>query len=304
MPNSSAQRPRGQTRTPRASARQGARALGLLGVAHSGATRRSVAPAAAYAAIRSRTCDSSPASRSPPDRRALALEHRPIGGQEAVHLRAAPPRTARARDASVTQTGTPATMRGAGRPALAAASRTRRDARPTVFGADHPEDLRRPRGPARSSIFSPSAATRIGHGGGLDREPAARARAPLPSSDDGLACEQRFQREQRLLHARERPRVALAEHALDHQLMRRADAEHEPAAGRRLRGERLRRERDRMASVDRHDRGAELDAAASRPPTAASAVSASGPVICESQKLAKPSAAARRASSRIASRLV
>ena len=50
------------------------------------------------------------------------------------------------------------------------------------------------------------------------------------------------------------------EHALDHQLVREADAEDEPAAADGLRGERLLGQRDRVTRVRRDDRRAELDA--------------------------------------------
>src|SRR4030095_15894401 len=56
----------------------------------------------------------------------------------------------------------------------------------------------------------------------LARETPA-GRAFLPSERHGLACEQPLQREQRLLHAGKRSRIALAEHALHEDLMGRAE---------------------------------------------------------------------------------
>jgi hypothetical protein len=47
---------------------------------------------------------------------------------------------------------------------------------------------------------------------------------------------------------------------LDEALDRHADAEREPAVARRLHGLGLHRQRDRVARVDRHRRGADLDA--------------------------------------------
>jgi hypothetical protein len=131
----------------------------------------------------------------------------------------------------------------------------------------------------------------------LDRESAADGDFP-PLEHDGLAGEQALQGEQGFADAGEWVRVPFAVHALDQHLMRCADAEHEPAVRRRLRGQGLGRKGERMASVDRHDRGPSSMPGASAA-TAASAVRASGPVIWESPKLANPSAAARRASPRI-----
>ena len=51
-----------------------------------------------------------------------------------------------------------------------------------------------------------------------------------------------------------------AEHVLDHDLVREADAEREASAARDLHRERLLRHRQRMARVGRHDAGRELDA--------------------------------------------
>ena len=49
------------------------------------------------------------------------------------------------------------------------------------------------------------------------------------------------------------------QHALDHDLVAGADAEREPAAGRRLHRERLGCKHDRVARVGRHDRRHQLD---------------------------------------------
>ena len=54
--------------------------------------------------------------------------------------------------------------------------------------------------------------------------------------------------------------VREAELILDDPVVRRPEAEREPAAARHLRGERLLRHRDRMTGLDRDDRGADLDA--------------------------------------------
>ena len=51
-----------------------------------------------------------------------------------------------------------------------------------------------------------------------------------------------------------------AEHVLDHDLVREADAERQPAAGRDVHRQRLLRQHDRMPRVGGDDPGAELDA--------------------------------------------
>ena len=72
--------------------------------------------------------------------------------------------------------------------------------------------------------------------------------------------EQRHEHREVLAHVPDRLVERQAEHALDDDLVRQADAEHEAAAARGLHGERLLRHRQRMAAVGGHDAGGELDA--------------------------------------------
>ena len=55
--------------------------------------------------------------------------------------------------------------------------------------------------------------------------------------------------------------VRQPQHVVDDPVVRRPDAEAEPTAAHRLHRQRLLAERDRVARLQRHDRGAELDAA-------------------------------------------
>ena len=115
--------------------------------------------------------------------------------------------------------------------------------------------------PAISSIRGPSAATTIGNGmAPLHREGAVRAEL-LAAKRDRFAARQRPDDLKVFLGVLGRLRVVHAVHALDHDLMRRTDAEREATAARRLRRERLLGEHHRMTGIGRHDRCSQLDRA-------------------------------------------
>ena len=80
-----------------------------------------------------------------------------------------------------------------------------------------------------------------------------------PGSGEGLVehVELVAQRRHRLL-------VRQAEHLVDDPVVRHAEAEGEPSAAHGLDRQRLLGEGDGMAHLDRHDRGADLDAGRSR----------------------------------------
>ena len=76
---------------------------------------------------------------------------------------------------------------------------------------------------------------------------------------DGFAPNETVDDRERLLRLRVRPRPGQAQHLFDEDLVGRTDAEGKPATRRILGRERLLCERYRMAPIQRHDRGAELD---------------------------------------------
>ena len=83
----------------------------------------------------------------------------------------------------------------------------------------------------------------------------ALARAP-----HRLASQERHERGQVLPHVARRLVVAHAPHALHHHLVRQADAQEEPVAGRPLHGEGLLRQHHRVARVHRHHTRTQADA--------------------------------------------
>ena len=81
-----------------------------------------------------------------------------------------------------------------------------------------------------------------------------RRTSALPSVSSGISTDEV------LAHVPQRLVEREAEHVLDHDLVREADAEREAPAARGLHGERLLRHRERVAAVGGHDAGRELDA--------------------------------------------
>ena len=90
--------------------------------------------------------------------------------------------------------------------------------------------------------------------------------------DRARAGERGVQHLEVVAHEARGPLVRQAEHVGDDPVVRRTEAEREAAFAHRLVRQRLLRHRDRVAGLDRHHRGAELDRATSRWPISAIAV--------------------------------
>ena len=163
---------------------------------------------------------------------------------------------------SVTHTGTLATMRGAGRPWASAAS--------CRAGAMSVSMVRGPLSqrmspsvcaPAISSMRGPMAAS-ITDGTGTSGGPpsALGLRRPDVTLVRDLALPQRREQHREvLLHVPGRPRERDLERPLDRGLVREPDAQHQPSLRELRRGQRLRREHERVTGPRGDDRGAQLD---------------------------------------------
>ena len=154
-------------------------------------------------------------------------------------------------------------MRGAGRPASAARFVMRGHARDRRSRARRPSRGSCPTRARRRcrSITGASAASRIGVGDDVgDVERVVHAVVVVLDVDRARARERRVQHLEVVAHEVRRPLVREAEHVGDDPVVRRTEAEREPAFAHRLVRERLLRHRDRVAGLDRHHRGAELDA--------------------------------------------
>ncbi len=82
----------------------------------------------------------------------------------------------------------------------------------------------------------------------------------LPLEVHRLAPQQRHERGQVLPHVGRRALIAHAPHALDHHLVREADAQQEPVVRRHLHGEGLLGQHHRVPRVHRHHPGSQADA--------------------------------------------
>ena len=159
-------------------------------------------------------------------------------------------------------TGTPATMRGAARPADAAAvvmiGRDVLADRPFV---GHPQDravgalTRQPQhhGPQRGEQHG--RRRDVG-----DVERVVHAERVVLDVDRSGAGEGPVEHVEMGAHRRDRMLVRQAEHLVDDPVVGHAETQSQPAIAHRLHRQRLLRERDRMPRLDGYDRGADLDA--------------------------------------------
>ncbi len=189
--------------------------------------------------------------------RTLTVEHRAVGGQDAIDLEGL--RSTRLRAGDIVghryrQRGDDALVGAAcGRPQrrdgvlgkrLGAGHPGRRAVRELCGEAEHPLAQRRHDQPRRGDVGDVElevGGESFGVGVGL------------------LAAQQRAERREVLLHVRRRTIERVAVHVLDHHLVREPDAQRQTALARRLHGECLLGERGGVAGVDGHHRGAELD---------------------------------------------
>ena len=150
--------------------------------------------------------------------------------------------------------------RGVSRPALSAAALIDGITwLSSVAGPVHHVSVPSATAPASSSMRGASAASTTGIGdepGTVDLAPGGQR---LAFDGDRLTADQGHERAQVLAHVPRRLVERVAPHALDHDLVREPDPEHEPSAGCGVRRQRLTREHHRVPRVGGHHRGAELD---------------------------------------------
>ena len=113
--------------------------------------------------------------------------------------------------------------------------------------------------PASSSIFEPERGDEHRAGFAVDRAEREVRVQVVAVEVDGFTTDQGHEDREVLAHVGAGLRERVAEHVLDHDLVREADAEGEAVAGRRLHGAGLRREHHRVPRVGRHHCRAELD---------------------------------------------
>ena len=163
---------------------------------------------------------------------------------------------------SVTHTGTLATMRGAGRPWASAAS--------CRAGAMSVSMVRGPLSQRMSpSVCAPGHLEHAWPHGcehhgrhGYVRGPAERfglRRPDVTLVRDLPLPQRREQHREVVLHVLGRPRERDLERPLDRRLVREPDAQHQPSLRELRRGQRLRREHERVTGPRGDDRGAQLD---------------------------------------------
>ena len=132
-----------------------------------------------------------------------------------------------------------------------------RDAREHVLAdgalVGHPEDRPDASSPATRSITGASAARRIGVGTMSVTSSGLCTRKSSFSTSTGPGPGERGVQDLEVVaHEAGRPLVREAEHVGDDPVVRRTEAEREPAFAHRLVRERLLRHRDRVAGLDRH----------------------------------------------------
>ena len=115
------------------------------------------------------------------------------------------------------------------------------------------------RAPASLSIWGPRAATMTGTGCWSGMSRVRLAESVSPSAATGPAVDQRHEDVEVLAEVTDRLVEAHAEHVLDDELVRQADAQGEASAGGLLGGEGLGGEHRGVAGVGGHDRRPELD---------------------------------------------